>query len=88
MWPGVFFTDPSDGLGRLATRILVKQGHAVVLHAYSELHDHEALAAVLDASGVLTGSLASLSEVRALAKWANTFGSFDAVVHVSAVHSP
>ena len=32
----VFITGSSDGLGQMAARLLVEQGHAVVLHARNE----------------------------------------------------
>ena len=81
----VFITGSSDGLGRLAAHILVEQEHAVVLHARDEARSREALVAVPGAAGVLTGDLASLAEVRALAEQANASGPFDAVIHNAAV---
>ena len=81
----VFITGSSDGVGRLAARILVGQGHAVVLHARDEARGREALAAVPGAEAVLTGDLASLVQTRALAERANADRPFDAVVHNAAV---
>jgi NAD(P)-dependent dehydrogenase (short-subunit alcohol dehydrogenase family) len=81
----VFVTGSSDGLGQFAARILVGQGHAVVLHARDEARGREALAAVPGAEAVLTGDLASLRQTRALAEKANDAGPFDAVVHNAAV---
>ncbi len=81
----VFVTGSSDGLGRLAARILVGQGHGVVLHARDERRGREALAAVPGAEAVLTGDLASLAQTRALAGRANGAGPFDAVIHNAAV---
>jgi NAD(P)-dependent dehydrogenase (short-subunit alcohol dehydrogenase family) len=81
----VFVTGSSDGLGRLAARILVGQGHAVVLHARDEARGREALAAVPGAEAVLTGDLASLAQTRILAEKADAAGPFDAVVHNAAV---
>lgn len=81
----VFITGSSDGLGRLAARLLVEQGHRVVLHARDGARGREALAAVPGADAVLTGDLASLAQTRALAERANAAGPFDAVVHNAAV---
>ena len=81
----IFITGSSDGLGRLAARIFVEQGHAVVVHARSEARGREALAAVPGAESMLTGDLASLAEVRALAERANASGPFDAAIHNAAV---
>jgi NAD(P)-dependent dehydrogenase (short-subunit alcohol dehydrogenase family) len=81
----VFVTGSSDGLGRLAARILVGQGHSVALHARDGARGREALAAVPGAEAVLTGDLASLAQTRALAERANATAPFDAVIHNAAV---
>ena len=66
----VLVTGATDGLGRaLATR-LASEGATVIAHARSEERGREALAELLDGSGevqLVTGDLASLSAVRALA---------------------
>ena len=81
----VFIIGSSDGLGRLAARILIGQGHAAVLHARDGARAREAMAAAPRAEAVLTGDLSSLAETRALAEAANDAGPFDAVVHNAAV---
>ena len=81
----VLVTGSSDGLGRLAARLLVEQGHQLVLHARDERRGREALAAVPGAEAVLTGDLASIAQTRALAERANASGPFDAVVHNAGV---
>jgi NAD(P)-dependent dehydrogenase (short-subunit alcohol dehydrogenase family) len=66
----VLVTGATDGLGRaLATR-LAGEGATVIAHARSEERGREALAELLDGPGdvrLVTGDLASLSAVRALA---------------------
>ena len=66
----VLVTGATDGLGRaLATR-LASEGATVIAHARSEERGREALAELLDGFGevqLVTGDLASLSAVRALA---------------------
>ena len=81
----VFITGSSDGLGRNAAKVLVGQGHAVVLHARNEARAHDAIAAVLEAERVLVGDFGSLAQVRLLAETANALGTFDAVIHNAAV---
>lgn len=81
----VFVTGSSDGIGRMTARLLVEQGHAVVLHARNEARARDAVAAVPDADGVLTGDLASIAETRRLAEAVNARGPFDAVIHNAAV---
>ena len=81
----VFITGSSDGLGRNAAKLLVEQGHSVVLHARSEPRAHDALAAVPGAERALVADFASLAQVRRLAGEADALGRFDAVIHNAAV---
>lgn len=81
----VFITGSSDGLGRNAAKLLVEQGHTVVLHARNEARARDAAAAVPGAERVLVGDFASLAEVRRLAGEADALGRFDAVIHNAAV---
>lgn len=82
----IFITGSSDGLGQLAARWLVDQGHQVVLHARNEQRGRAALDAVPEAEDVLVGDLASLDEVKELAANANAKGRFDAVIHNAGVY--
>jgi NAD(P)-dependent dehydrogenase (short-subunit alcohol dehydrogenase family) len=79
--PRIFITGSADGLGNLAARQLISQGHEVVLHARDEHRAQQALAHTPGARAVLTGELASLAETRMLAAKANELGIFDAVIH-------
>jgi NAD(P)-dependent dehydrogenase (short-subunit alcohol dehydrogenase family) len=78
----VFITGSADGLGLMAARLLIDEGHAVTLHARSEERAEEALRAAPGAAGALHGDLASLAQTRALAESA---GRFDGVIHNAAV---
>ncbi len=69
----------------MAARLLVAQSHAVVLHARHAARAREAMAAVPGAEAVLTGDLASLTEMKRLAADANASGRFDAVIHNAGV---
>jgi NAD(P)-dependent dehydrogenase (short-subunit alcohol dehydrogenase family) len=77
----VFITGSADGLGQMAARRLVGEGHEVVLHARSPQRAREASDAVPGAAGALAGDLSSIAETRALAHQANERGRFDAVIH-------
>jgi NAD(P)-dependent dehydrogenase (short-subunit alcohol dehydrogenase family) len=81
----VFITGSSDGLGRMAAQLLVKQGHGVVLHARNEKRGQEALAAVPGAEGVVIGDLTSIAQTREVAEQVNGLGLFDAVIHNAAI---
>ena len=52
----VFITGSSDGLGLLAAKLLIEQGHEVVLHGWNESRSRDALAGVAGAHGVATHS--------------------------------
>ena len=81
----VFITGSSDGLGRMAAQLLVKQRHGVVLHARNEKRGQEALAAVPGAEGVVIGDLTSIAQTRTVAEQVNGLGLFDAVIHNAAI---
>jgi NAD(P)-dependent dehydrogenase (short-subunit alcohol dehydrogenase family) len=77
----VFVTGSSDGLGLMAARLLIADGHRVVLHGRNEIRSHDALAAAADAEGVVTGDLSTIAGARAVAEAVNRLGRFDAVIH-------
>ena len=81
----ILITGSSDGLGHAAAEELLRAGHTVVVHARSA----ERLAAIkglLDGGAqAVVGDLASLDEVRGLARQANALGRFDAVIHNAGV---
>ena len=81
----IFVTGSSDGLGRMAARLLVEGGHEVVLHARDAQRGRTALEAVPGAAAVLAGDLASIAQTRRLAEAANALGTFDAVIHNAAI---
>jgi NAD(P)-dependent dehydrogenase (short-subunit alcohol dehydrogenase family) len=77
----IFITGSADGLGQMAARLLVQDGHRVVLHARNEKRAAQALAAVPGAETALAGDLASMEQTKELAGQANKSGSFDAIIH-------
>jgi NAD(P)-dependent dehydrogenase (short-subunit alcohol dehydrogenase family) len=77
----VFITGSADGLGLMAGRLLLDDGHQVILHARSEARADEVRSAEPRAEAVLVGDLASMTDVRTLAARANAAGRFDAVIH-------
>lgn len=82
----IFITGSADGLGQLAAKQLVYEGHEVVLHARNGQRGKEALAAVPKAHSVLTADLSNLDETKQLAKKVNQLGQFDAVIHNAGVY--
>jgi len=81
----IFITGSADGLGQMAAKILVGQGHQVVLHARNEKRGLEAMAAVPGAEDVLSADLSVIAEMKKLAKDVNALGAFDAIIHNAAL---
>src|ERR1700751_4490603 len=77
----VFITGSSDGLGLMAARLLIEQGHEVVLHGRNEARSRDALAAAAGAPGAVPGDLSSIAGARAVSEEVNRLGRFDAVIH-------
>lgn len=77
----IFITGSADGLGQMAARTLVQQGHQVVLHARNENRAQEALTHVPGAAAVLSGDLSSMEQTRKLAQEVNAIGYFDSIIH-------
>jgi NAD(P)-dependent dehydrogenase (short-subunit alcohol dehydrogenase family) len=82
----IFITGSADGLGQLAARQLVQQGHRVVLHARNEQRAKDALQNVSGAETVLAADLSSLDETKKLAAGVNGLGRFDAIIHNAGVY--
>ena len=81
----VFITGSSDGLGQMAAKLLIDQGHRLVLHARNQQRAQEALSAVPGAETCVIGDLSSIAQTRKLAEQVNALGSSDAVIHNAAV---
>lgn len=63
----ILVTGSSDGLGQMAARLLVANGHQVVLHARNHARAAHAIAQVPGAQTALVGDLSSIAETKALA---------------------
>lgn len=81
----IFITGSSDGLGQMAARLLIGQGHVVVLHARNNARKRDAIAAVPGAEAVVVGDFTSIAQIRGVADQVNALGMFDAVIHNAAV---
>jgi len=82
----IFITGSADGLGLMEARMLVSQGHEVVMHGRSDQRAKEALSKVPGALTALAGDLASIAETKSLADKVNDLGPFDAVIHNAGVY--
>lgn len=85
----IFITGSADGLGLLAAKRLIAEGHQVVLHARNARRAQDALAGAPGAQNVLIADLARREEVVDLARQVNALiendGRFDAVIHNAGV---
>ncbi len=81
----VFITGSSTGLGLMAARLLIQDGHQVVLHGRDKARSEDALKAAPGAAGAVTGDLSRLSEMRAVAEQVNAIRRFDAMIHNAGV---
>ena len=77
----IFITGSSDGLGLMAARLLMQQGHSVVLHARNINRAAETHHKVPEAQAIVTGDLSSLQQMRSVANQVNALGTFDAIIH-------
>lgn len=82
----IFITGSADGLGHLAAKQLVEEGHQVVLHARNDLRGKEALEKVPGAEAFLVTDLENVEQVKQLAGKVNLMGKFDAVIHNAGVY--
>jgi NAD(P)-dependent dehydrogenase (short-subunit alcohol dehydrogenase family) len=82
----IFITGSSDGLGSMAAKLLVAQGHEVVLHARNAERGRQALEKVPGADKVIIADLSSIEETKQLAAEVNATGHFDAVIHNAGVY--
>ena len=81
----VFITGSSTGLGLMAGRLLVEQGHRVVLHGRNRARADDASRELPEAEAAVVGDLSSIAQTRALADEVNRLGRFDAVIHNAGV---
>lgn len=82
----IFITGSADGLGHLAAKALIQQGHQVVLHARNAERERDAIRKIPEAETVVTGDLSNIGETKNLADEVNRLGPFDAVIHNAGVY--
>jgi NAD(P)-dependent dehydrogenase (short-subunit alcohol dehydrogenase family) len=82
----ILITGSADGLGQLAAKGLIAQGHQVVLHARNEKRGQDALDSAPGAEAIVTADLASIDETKQLTAKVNALGTFDSVIHNAGVY--
>lgn len=81
----VLITGSADGLGQMAARRLVDDGHDVILHARTRRRADDAMRGTPGAREAVVGDLSSIAQTRAVAEQANAAGPLDAVIHNAGV---
>ena len=82
----IFITGSTDGLGRAAAKVLIDEGHEVVLHARTRERAAALSGLAPGAAGVVTGDLSSAAQTRELAGQVNRIGRMDTVIHNAGVY--
>ncbi len=81
----IFISGSSTGLGLLAGKLLVAQGHRVTLHARNNGRATDARRELPEVEDIVVGDLSTIAGVRAVAEQANASGRFDAIIHNAAI---
>jgi len=82
----IFITGSVDGLGLLAAKALVNDGHKVALHARNAERGTKAMKNLPAAETVLIGDLSDMDATKRLAEQVNDSGEFDVIVHNAGVY--
>jgi len=77
----ILITGAADGLGLMAAKLLIADGHKVVLHARNDWRAKEAMTSAPGAENTVSADLSSIKETMALAEKVNKLGEFDAIIH-------
>jgi NAD(P)-dependent dehydrogenase (short-subunit alcohol dehydrogenase family) len=77
----IFITGSADGLGKMVARMLIAEGHQVIVHGRNNRRADEAMKAIPGAESSVYGDLSVLEETRRLAEQVNKLGIMDAIIH-------
>jgi NAD(P)-dependent dehydrogenase (short-subunit alcohol dehydrogenase family) len=77
----IFVTGSSDGLGLMAARLLIDEGHEVLLHGRNDDRCRDALAAAPGAAGIASGDLSTIAGAKRVAEGVNRLGRCTAIIH-------
>src|SRR5271155_1498352 len=77
----VFITGSSDGLGLMVAKLLIEQGHDIVLHGRNHERCRDARAAAPGAKDAVVGDFSTIAGAKSVADGVNKLGRFNAVIH-------
>ena len=83
----IFITGSADGLGYAAAKMLLEDGHEVVVHVRSSARRPAVQPLVDRGAVVVVGDLADSAQTRDLAAQVTAIGPMDAVIHNAAIVS-
>jgi NAD(P)-dependent dehydrogenase (short-subunit alcohol dehydrogenase family) len=83
----IFITGSTDGLGLLAAKELLKQGHEVFLHARNQERKEEVMKNNPAFKKVFVADFADVQQIIALANEVNQVGKFDVIIHNAGVYT-
>ena len=81
----VFISGSADGLGRMAGQWLLERGHHVTFHVRSAKRADELKRKLPAAGDIVTGDVATIAAMQAVADQVNRIGYHDAVIHNVAI---
>src|SRR5271163_1932868 len=81
----VFITGSSDGLGLMVAKLLIEQGHDIVLHGRNDERCRDARAAAPGAKDAVVGDFSTIAGAKSVADGVNKLGRFNAVIHNAAI---
>lgn len=81
----IFITGSADGLGLMAAKDLLSNGHQIVFHARNE-ERAASLRRQFPQAAILIGDLSDIGQTKKLAEKANALGTFDAIIHNAGVY--
>ena len=85
MMARVFITGSSDGLGLMVAKLLIEQGHDIVLHGRNDERCRDARAAAPGAKDAVVGDFSTIAGAKSVADGVNKLGRFNAVIHNAAI---
>lgn len=83
----IFITGSTDGLGLLAAKALIAQGHEVYLQARNPQRKEEVYKNFKESKAIFVADLSDITQVKQLAKEVNDSGNFDAIIHNAGVYT-
>lgn len=83
----VFITGSTSGIGLVAAKQLIAQGHRVVAHARNAKRANDVRRELAGVEAIILGDLAEMQQVQNMAKQLNQMGRFDAVIQNAGIYS-